>query len=354
MNPTPIPISFFSRSLIRPLTRPQKICRSWRIIFCVLIFFNTTAAFCAQTAVQVLDQHVFKDQTGRTFTITKPFQRIVSLYGAHTENLFALGAQDRIIGVGNNEVYPPEAFTKPVFSYRDDAEKFLAARPDLILVRPMITRAYPELIQRLEQSGIRTVSIQPADMAEMYDYWIVLGMLTGKTPQAEQMVAAFKTTLNAYENLTRPITPKKRVYLEAIHDKMKTVTPDAMAAVVLKLAGGINVAEDAPQVRRTNIAFYGKERILSKADQIDIYLAQSGAMNRPSVDMIRNEPGFKLIKAIKENQIYLIDEVIISRPTPRLLKGIFTIGQILYPDRFNPSGKKILSDSNLFPEEVPH
>jgi iron complex transport system substrate-binding protein len=133
---------------------------------------------------------------------------------------------------------------------------------------------------------------------------------------------------------------------------MKTFTPDAMAAAVLKMAGGINVASDAPQVRQTNIASYGKERILSKADQIDVYLAQYGVMNRPTIEMIRNEPGFQVIKAVNENQIFIIDEVIISRPTPRLLKGIFTVGQMLYPDQFNQKGKEILNASKLMTKEV--
>ena len=43
----------------------------------------------------------------------------------------------------------------------------------------------------------------------------------------------------------------------------------------------------------------------------------------------------KVIKAIKENKIYIIDEMIVSRPTLRLLKGIYEIGKILYPDVFS-------------------
>ena len=117
---------------------------------------------------------------------------------------------------------------------------------------------------------------------------------------------------------------------------MKTFAPDSMAAFALQAAGGINVAADAPRVRQTNIAAYGKERILAKADQIDVYLAQHGVMNRPTIEMIRNEPGFGVIKAVQENEIYLIDEMIVSRPTMRLIDGIVAIGRSLYPDIFHP------------------
>ena len=294
------------------------------------------------------------DQNGRKFQIKTAYQRIISLYGAHTENLFALGAGDQVVGVGSNELYPPEALNKPTFSYRNDAEKFLAARPDLILIRPMIARAYPALIHRMTQSGIAVVSLQPANLTEMYTYWRILGRLCGREQRAAQMVAAFQRRVRSFEKLAHSITPKKRVYLEAIHDQMKTVTPDAMAAVVLTLAGGINVAADAPQVRRTNIAYYGKERILSKAGQIDVFLAQVGAMNRPTIELILNEPGFHMIKAVQSKQVHLIDEAIISRPTQRLLTGIYTIGRILYPTHYNRKGEEILNGTDLIRKEVSH
>jgi len=108
-----------------------------------------------------------------------------------------------------------------------------------------------------------------------------------------------------------------------------------MPIYALETAGGINVAADARASRNTNIAVYGKEQILSKATQIDVFLAQKGIMNPVNRDQIMNEPGFKVIKAVKTGQVYLIDENIVSRPVPRLYLGIITIGNLLYPDIFS-------------------
>ena len=129
------------------------------------------------------------DQSGRRIRVEKPFARIISLYGAHTENLFALGCGDQIIGVSPNEDYPTEALRKPVFSYHDDPEKFLAGRPDLVLVRPMIDRGYPAFAQRMQKSGIAVVSLQPGTVAEMFVYWEILGLLTGRQAGAAAMTA---------------------------------------------------------------------------------------------------------------------------------------------------------------------
>lgn len=274
------------------------------------------------------------DQSGRRIEVVRPFQRIISLYGAHTENLFHLGLADEIIGVGQNEAYPPQALEKPAFSYHDDAEKFMAMRPDLVLIRPMIDRVYQPFVRKLELAGITVVSLQPVGIDDMYRYWRDLGILTGKKTEAEAMARSFEAGLEAIRERVGKIPPeaRKKVYFEAIHRKMKTFSQDSMAMFVLRTAGGVNVAEDASQMRRTNIAAYGKERILAKAAIIDVYLAQQGTMNPITKADILNEPGFQAIRAVRDGRVYLIDEWIVSRPTFRLLAGITRVAGILYPE----------------------
>jgi len=145
--------------------------------------------------------------------------RVISLYGAHTENVYSLDAEDQLVGVSRSSKYPIRAALNPIFSQRDGAEKFLAARPDLVLVRPMIDRAYPGLIQQLEKYGITVVSLQPVTIDEMYRYWMVLGRLLGQERQAADMVAIFSQQMKTIATATKPLTPKKRVYFEAIHKK---------------------------------------------------------------------------------------------------------------------------------------
>lgn len=292
-----------------------------------------------------------RDHSGREIRFDAPFARIISLYGAHTENLFALGRGDAVIGVGRNEVYPPAATAYPVFSYHDGPEKFIAARPDLVLLRPMIERGYGALVRQLERNGITVVSLQPSNIAEMLNYWRILGQLTGAETEAERMVGAFERAVGEFRSLTDPIANRRRVYFEAIHDRMKTFLPGSMPIFALETAGGVNVAADAEQVRTTNIAYYGKERLLAQGETIDVYLAQIGTMNRPSLESIRSESGYELIRAVRTGSVYLVDETIVSRPTMRLLAGIWTIGARLYPEIFCSGGIDILNRSGLSPTE---
>jgi len=309
-----------------------------RLIF--LIFTVLLAGFrpSASAAVPV----AFQDSEGKTITVSRPFTRIISLYPAHTENLVSLGLGAEIIGIEAGESDLPQLKDKKHFSYREDPEKFIAARPDLVLVRPMIERSAPQLVATLRQAGITVVSLQPNTVAEIFDYWRALGLLTGRTRQAEEMVATFQTELAAIRKIVAKVPEKARarVYFEAIHTKMKTFARESIAMYVLEQAGGVNVAADASQVRETNIAAYGKERILAKAAEIEVFLAQQGRMNPVTIETIMQEPGFQAIKAVRNNRVSLVDERLVSRPTLRIIEGIRAIGALLYPDLFPGTTRK--------------
>ncbi len=283
----------------------------------------------------------FVDDSGQSVSTDKPYTRVISLYGAHTENLLALGLGGELIGINQGDEALPGAAGKPVFSYHDDPERFLAARPDLVLVRPMIWRGYRQLLERLQKHGIAVVSLQPNTTGELYEYWRGLGALTSRVPQAEKMIADFAAQVEAVQARVAHIPPDQRVkvYLEAIHGKMKTVAPDSMAAFCLAVAGGVNLAAEAESVRGTNIAAFGKERILALAPVMDVYLAQVGPMNKVSLETITSESGFAALKAVATGRVHLIDEALISRPTPRLVEGMAAIQALLYPGLAGEAGK---------------
>ncbi|MDR2947243.1 MAG: ABC transporter substrate-binding protein, partial [Candidatus Adiutrix sp.] len=101
--------------------------------------------------------------------------RVISLYAAHTEILLRLGARDNLIGLSGQETYAgPETEgwkRPPVFSIRDDVEKFLAAKPDYILVRPMHMASGSRLMETLKRSGVKVYAAQVVHADDLYTYW---------------------------------------------------------------------------------------------------------------------------------------------------------------------------------------
>ena len=290
------------------------------LVPCLILLFAT---FAAATSIT--------DSEHQTLTFSQPFTRIISLYPAHTTNLLDLGLNQEIIASNSRDARLPG---RPVIQYDEDPERLLALKPDLVLLRPMVSRAYPELVSALEKNNVRVVSLQPTDASELSTYWMTLGKLAGREQRAQAMIETFNQGVAAISASWQkiPEEKRKRVYFEAMHDQMKTFAPGSIAMFVLESAGGINIAADAGQINKTNIAAYGKERILAKAGQIDLYLAQQGRMNQGTVDDIIKEPGFEVIKAVKNKQVFLVDEKMVSRPTMELLDGIRFVHSLLYPD----------------------
>ncbi|MCD8138527.1 MAG: ABC transporter substrate-binding protein [Planctomycetaceae bacterium] len=251
--------------------------------------------------------------------------RIISLYAAHTEILLRLGARDAIVGVSRQESYSgPETagWNPPVFSARDDSERFIAAAPDIVLARPQHV-ADGRLRRVLETAGIRVIALQVTRAGDLYDYWRELGRLVGREAEAEAMIASFDAEANRYRRAARRRDNPPGVFLESIHREVKTFTPDSLPAWVVESGGGRNVADDAEAASPgVIIAEYGLERLLAKADEVVLFISQSGAMNRTPLETVLAREVYSPLAAFRNGRVYKIPEAFIARPTPSLLEGV--------------------------------
>ncbi|MDR1395125.1 MAG: ABC transporter substrate-binding protein [Deltaproteobacteria bacterium] len=257
--------------------------------------------------------------------------RIISLYAAHTENLLRMGARDLLVGISAQETYAgPETagWTRPpVFSVQDDVEKYLAARPTLILMRPQYRDSAPHLWAALEKSGIRIWARQVLRHEELDDYWLELGRIAGRPEEARKMTAEFQAAVRAYEE--KPRTRRPGVFLEAIHQTVKTFTPESLPIWAVTLAGGRNAAPDPDRLGSRIVADFGPERLLGIASDVDIYLSQEGPMNRASLETVLSRDLFRELPAFRNRQVYKVPEIYLTRPTPDLLKGIELVSGII-------------------------
>ncbi|WP_432402294.1 ABC transporter substrate-binding protein [Wukongibacter sp. M2B1] len=274
------------------------------------------------------------DDMGNEIELTQPCKRIISLYSAHTENLFTLGLENEIIGVGQSDIYPVDALEKDVYDYKSDPEKIIAAEPDLVLIRPFINRKVPDFVETLKRAGITVVSLYPERFEEFDDYIMKLGSLTGKTETAKELLTKFHNDIKAINEKTKNIDPKMTVYFESSENGYKTVTTDSMPAKAIEYAGGINIASDVKPIKEgSSIAPYGIEKLLENAENIDVFVSQRGVMNAGgNYHSIIIRPGFDTIKAIKNDRVYVINQKIISSPTFRYYKGVRDIARMMYPE----------------------
>jgi iron complex transport system substrate-binding protein len=278
----------------------------------------------------------FTDAMGKEIVMDKPAEKIISLYSAHTENLFALALNEEIIGVSTSEKYPKEATEKQAYSYKDDPETIIAAQPDVVLIRTMIARGYPDFVKALENAGIKVVTLYVTDHKDFDEYITTLGLITGKEKAAEEKLKEFHADVDEIKEKASKVTEKKKVYFESIGKKFKTATPNSFAGTALKLIGCENIAADVEMPKKaTTVVEYGEEKLLSKAKEIEVYVAQKGVMNKTvSVDEIKARPGYDKIKAVQNDNIVIIDEKIISAPNFRYVQGLKELQKAIYPELY--------------------
>ena len=295
-----------------------------RLIWAVLILgmLASANAFAEEAEIR------FTDARGKEIVLSGPACRIISLYSAHTENLYALGAGGSLIGGSNSEVYPEEATMLPVYHYREDPEKVIAAMPDLVLVRPMIERVAPEYIEALERAGITVASLYPDTADEFEEYVMTLALITGTEEQAGALLADRAARMEEIAGKVKELSPV-RVFFETSADPLRTLTSESLASVSVALAGGELVTGDAPENPGSSMVEYPVEKLIEKADDIEVYVAQVGGMNKlVTEEDICARPGYMAIRAVQNGFVLVIDEKLVASPTFRQIEGIELLAEV--------------------------
>ena len=120
------------------------------------------------------------DDLGREVEIEKLPQRIISLAPSNTEILFALGLEDRIVGVTQYCNYPEAAKSKPrVAGYSTpDIEKVVSLEPDLVVAESIHEKT---VLSALENVGFTVIVMSAKSLDTVLCDITLVGEITGKT-----------------------------------------------------------------------------------------------------------------------------------------------------------------------------
>ena len=77
------------------------------VVFIVLFGIITSLAHAFQ-----LKGNIIIDDGGRHIRVGRVFNRIISLYPAHTENIVAMGGANYLVGISRSDTYPPFILNK--------------------------------------------------------------------------------------------------------------------------------------------------------------------------------------------------------------------------------------------------
>lgn len=283
--------------------------RGGRLIRCATILAALIAAFSPQVAAAEL---MVQDDTQQNIVLSQPAQRIVALAPHIAEQLFAVGAGERIVGTVEYADYPVQARTLPRVgrAHSLDLERIAALKPDLIVIWGS---GYPPALRdAVKRLGVPLFVNEPADLESVATSLERLSVLTGGGPQPtaalefRQRIAALRARY-----LSKPTL---RVFYQVWADPLMTLSGRHVLNEAIRLCGGRNIFETlapiAPQV--------SVEAVVAADPQVIITTEADSASNKS----LERWKSFSGISAVRNKQLVVLDGSRLNRHGPRMAQEI--------------------------------
>lgn len=236
-------------------------------------------------------------------------ERIITLGGEVTEIVYALGADDRIVGTDTTSVYPPAALETPKVGYvrRLSAEGVLSLEPDLILASGAI--GPDTAVDQLEAAGVRFVRL-PRDytIGGIHDKVDAIAAVLGREQAGDALNRRIATRwAEARARIAQLEGAPGVLFFFAAEGAPQAAGVETAADAVIRLAGGRNVFTEHRGVK----SFSMEAAVQRNPDVIlvmDHQAEELGGMNA-----VRTHPALALTRAADAGAVIAVD-------APRLLQ----------------------------------
>jgi iron complex transport system substrate-binding protein len=242
-------------------------------------------------------------------------RRIICLTEEPTEVLYALGEQERIVGISGFTVRPARARSeKPKVSAFTSAklDRILALEPDFVVG---FSDIQADIARQLIKAGIEVWISNHRSVEGILDYVRRLGALVGAADRAERYALELEQHVEAIRQQSSTLSPRPRVYFEEWDEPL--ISGIRWVSELIGIAGGDDVF---PERAACALA---KDRILADPGEVvrrapDIILGSwCGKRFRPQ--RVAGRPGWDAIPAVRDGELHEIKSPMILQPGPAAL-----------------------------------
>ncbi|MAQ37987.1 MAG: hemin ABC transporter substrate-binding protein [Thioclava sp.] len=255
--------------------------------------------------------------------------RVISLGGAVTEIVVALGAEDRLVARDTTSQYPERITELPDVGYVRalSAEGVLALDPDLILAEA--TAGPPEAVETLKAAGVDFVAL-PGDpsVQGVREKIAVVGAALDREEAAERLTASFDAEMDAVRKSAGAVaTPKRLLFVLSLQNgRVMAGGEGSSAEAIIELAGGVNAA--------TGFAGYKPvtdEAILAADPDVILTMDREGEMAVTERDILAH-PALGQTRAARGGALVAMDGMLLLGFGPRTPQAAQALHAALYPE----------------------
>jgi iron complex transport system substrate-binding protein len=248
-------------------------------------------------------------------------QRIVTLAPSCAEVVAGLGLGERIVGVTDYTDWPERVRTLPkVGSFTNfSVEAVAALHPDLVVATD--DGNPPAALHRLEQLGIRVVTMRLRSYEEIQRSITALGDAVGRRAEAQRIVAEMTRVADCVARRTHDVA-HPRVLLAYELAPVVSAGAGTFTDQLITMAGGASITHDvATPFPRLSI-----ESVIARHPQVIVV----SSMN-PQVDEQRATAA---LRKWTTAPIHVIDSTNVDRPSQRIVLGLTLLARTIHPALF--------------------
>ncbi len=294
----------------------------------LLIFYILSSPVCV-----LANSRLVVDQTGEEIKLPSEPQRLLALAPSLTEMVFSLQAEEKLVGATRYSNFPEAAKKLPrIGSYVQlDLERIVAIKPDLCLaIKDGNPRRTADAIKAL---GIPVFAIDPRNIEQIMEAFLLLGDILGASAKAEELVADMQNRLDLVKmrvasNPTRPF-----VFFQIADSPMVSAGKNSYIDKLITLAGGRNLAGNMSEYPR-----FSWENVMLLQPEVVVISSMAGGKS-PEL-LISSWLRWPEIPAVKNNRLHVVDADFFNRPTVRLITGLELLAEILHPGTSGASSAK--------------
>lgn len=252
-------------------------------------------------------------------------ERIISLMPSNTEILYALGMKEEMVGVSTVDDYPKEVKNLEKFDAMQlNYEALLKAKPTIVFAHESMT-SQEKVLKRLNNKGIKVVMVKDAqNFDEMYASINQIGKAIHKEKEANQLEKKIKEDIKQVIGEYHNKLADKKVLVEVSPaPEIYTGGKGTLFDDMIHQLGSVNIFHDINGWQPVN-----SEAIIKRNP--DVIIATSDLSDEAYKASVEKRGGFSNVNAVKRDAVYTIDADEISRPGPRIAKGLKELAETIH------------------------
>jgi iron complex transport system substrate-binding protein len=266
------------------------------------------------------------DDEGTEVRLPADPERIVSLTPAATETLFALGEGASVVGGTDFDDFPPEAAALPDVATFEGVllERVVDLDPQLVIAGGNDFTP-PDDIDRLRELGYPVLVLYAETVDEVLADIDLIGQASGAAARAQEMTTAMSDRIDEVHEAAETDAPPRVFYELGDQPEIYGPSDDSFIADMIVLAGG------DPITTGSTTAFSIPLERLVAADPEVIVLGDAAYGATP--ELVAQRPGgWQQMTAVRNGDVRPVDDIIVTRPGPRLGDGLAALAEAIHPD----------------------